>query len=310
MEARLSFLNNLLQYNPQKAVELLEGVLRSDASKLDENELPEFLDLLAEGYRDVGRIDESKITFEKALALSRTFEREMYVGQLSQGSEAVEHYAAGLELLRNDDSENGKRNKIAAHCAVAELYLTDLCEEADAEAECERAVRAALSLDDANVEALQCFASLKLSQCKAEESKKAMQRVFDLVMQAQKNEENERSEMLDVDDDGSGTDFLPVYEFRTSTARLLLEVDMAAEARVVLERLVLEDDEICEVWILLGHATLVLRDYDASKECCDRASTLIDGLLKESPQDEEFLMLKENARQILAQLEFVATRSE
>jgi hypothetical protein len=41
-----------------------------------------------------------------------------------------------------------RRQLCSAHCSIAELYLTDLCDDPDAEANCEKELESALKLDE------------------------------------------------------------------------------------------------------------------------------------------------------------------
>lgn len=67
---------------------------------------------------------------------------------------------------REDTSEapevvETKSRLVAAYCAVAELYFTDLCDQADAETNAESAIKRALELQPESAEALLCDAQLK-----------------------------------------------------------------------------------------------------------------------------------------------------
>jgi len=131
-----------------------------------------------------------------------------YIGQLSIEKEALEAYLRGIRSLeeciqlvmneKNDDDMQDDtaaddvstqpaqqqpsllsssssselhelRQKLSsAYCNLAELYLTDLCEEETAESDCEHYLEKALHLKDGDgeplVDALQNMASLRLSQ--------------------------------------------------------------------------------------------------------------------------------------------------
>jgi hypothetical protein len=92
-------------------------------------------------------------------------------------------------------------------CAVAELYMTDLCFAADAETQAQSALANALQHADQSVpEPHQAMANLRLSQDRPAEAvpyiKEAAKRLQTAV------ENNER---------------LPDYGFRVSTAKVLLE---------------------------------------------------------------------------------------
>ena len=209
----------------------------------------------------------------------------LYLGQLSSDQQALESILQGITSLKscldmissssssaivapglstatgnrmeeqtlNDDVQSTKeklrdefqRKLSGAYCSVAELYLTDLCFEPDAETRCETYVGSALELKDGQsrpfVDALQTMASLRLSQ---EEPKRLEAVAFilqaydkmkigcealaDLVGLLDKsgvdgdrdNQEQEQAlELKDVD----AANNLPEFEFRCQTAKLLLE---------------------------------------------------------------------------------------
>lgn len=110
-----------------------------------------------------------------------------------------------------------------------QVYLTDLCDEQDAEAACERAVEQALAVGGPKraplPEALQASANLRISQCRPADAAAALARVVQHIAQAV---------------EGGELEALPSHDFRTTTAKLLLEVGEAESACDVLEQLLLE----------------------------------------------------------------------
>lgn len=74
-------------------------------------------------------------------------DKYLYMAQLHEGRESLGYYEKGLELLQKqlsdapDGAEGGevalKQRLCMAHCSVAELFLTDLCYEEDAESRCQ-----------------------------------------------------------------------------------------------------------------------------------------------------------------------------
>ena len=64
-----------------------------------------------------------------------------------------------------------------AFCGIAELYMTDLCFESNAESLCEEAVNNALQFNR-NVDVLQTLASLRISQCKKSEACEVLESIF------------------------------------------------------------------------------------------------------------------------------------
>lgn len=182
------------------------------------------------------------------------------------------------------------RQLCGAYCSVAELYLTDLCYEENAESQCEFYVTEALKLIDPSdgqplVDALQAAASLRLSQQRGEEAArfmlqayrrmetgcKALAELVGLGVSSKDDDDKESAvELVEVD----AANNLPGYEFRCQTAKILLECAAAlkpctdqanrkrderdgqcVEAAIqVLGSLLAENDEVIEIWYLTGCA--------------------------------------------------------
>ena len=111
-------------------------------------------------------------------------ERYMNLGQLSEGAVALGWFERGVAQLRercsaatNDDERVAAANALAtALSSVTEVFLTDACDEPDAEARCEAAAGEAVALVQALpvqtlVEPYAALASVRLSQSRDEEAK-------------------------------------------------------------------------------------------------------------------------------------------
>lgn len=240
-----------------------------------------------------------------------------YIGQLSLEKEALEAYQRGIRSLEecmqrveddssamddNEDVENDdssmqgllKQKLSGAYCNIAELYLTDLCEEETAEIDCEQNLEKALQLKDGDGEpfadALQTMASLRLSQkerqleavpfiLRAYEKQRvgseALATLVGLQVDKKKCEsgnEDKAQELVEVE----AANNLPEFEFRCQTAKLLLECagllkessnnmdissthadqedECVAAAISVLGSLLAQNDEVIEIWYLTGCA--------------------------------------------------------
>ena len=104
----------------------------------------------------------------------------MSLAQLMDGTEALGLYRKGIQLLTEKaqklvveqssgaaaDGEcplsNAKRELSSSYCAVAELYMTDLCDTEEAEAECTSCIQKSIESDESNPEAWQTKARLHL----------------------------------------------------------------------------------------------------------------------------------------------------
>ena len=242
----------------------------------------------------------------------------LYLGQLSSAEEALAFYRKGLFILEKscckDDDQQAieiRKQLCAANCSLADLFMTDLCYEPDAETECEAAINCALKNDDGVVaDALQAMANLRLSQSRPGEAVPIILRAYermhvgcsalativglgvhDLKNDIADDDEAPAPELSNVDEANA----LPGFEFRCQTAKILLECaahlsntenlqkdtsksNECAEAAVqVLASLLAQDDEVIEIWYLIGCAFNAFSPSDAemAKHHWDRALEML-----------------------------------
>lgn len=207
-----------------------------------------------------------------------------------------------------------RRQLCGAYCSVAELYLTDLCYEPNAEQNCESALQEALKLDDpkSSPDAVQAMANLRLSQNRGPEAvaciidsynrvKVGIEAMADLVgLGTDKKTESESMENVAKELKGEALDAansLPGFEFRCQMSKLLLECGSCLEgtkekreqrqfcveaAIQVLGSLLAENDEVIETWFLLGCAfsSIDPKNIDASKHYFETSLTMLENLKK------------------------------
>ena len=216
------------------------------------------LNLLGEINVELGEPEAAREAFTVAILLdpegiSDGAEKFLWLAQLNEdgGAESVRWFEKGVEVLKREvdaleakmvkkgdvtEALEEKKLKIAnSLCGIAEVYMTDLSWEADAESRCEAAVTEALLIAPNNPEPLQTLASIRISQLRVDDAKAALTRSIDLWKD------------LDPDDPK-----VPDYSTRISLARLLMEAGMEDDAVEVLERLVGENDGSVEAWYLGG----------------------------------------------------------
>lgn len=230
----------------------------------------------------------------------------LYLGQLSSEKEALEAFRKGIEELkacirlretadedsmdtaddaksRQESLQDTRRQLSNAYCTVAELFLTDLCFEDNAEQECEVAVVEAVKIQENGeplVDSLQTMASLRLSQGRGQEAAKYMLQVYSQVKSGcealsalvglKKNDTEDEQQAVELTDVDAANN-LPDFDFRCQTAKLLMEcavaiksdscntsseqvVECSDAAIQVLASLLAENDEVIEVWYLMGCA--------------------------------------------------------
>ncbi|KAM3514783.1 hypothetical protein MY11210_001624 [Beauveria gryllotalpidicola] len=237
------------------------------------------VNLLALLHIEDGEVEEARSFFERAAKIDKNGEMDEKVGggpekflflaELSEegGQDTVKWFDRGATALRKqiqnlDSISNKTPEQQAAYdekqkklggvlCAVAEVYMTDLSWEEDAEQRCEALITEAMMIAPGSPETWQTVANVRISQERNDEARTALKRSLELWQD------------LAPEDPA-----VPDFSTRIALARLLLETEMMEDALVVLERLVTDDDESIEAWYLGGWALYLagekLRDAKGS----------------------------------------------
>jgi tetratricopeptide (TPR) repeat protein len=239
------------------------------------------LNLIGEINVELGDPETARAAFEAAIALDEDGEHDgaekfLWLAQLNEegGAESVRWFEKGVEVLRRELGEletklikkaevqealDEKKQKIAsALCGIAEVYMTDLSWEEDAEKRCEAAVTEALLAAPESAEPLQTLASIRISQTRFEDAKAALERSTRLWKD------------LEPDDPK-----VPDFSTRISLSRLLMEAEMEDEAIEVLERLIGENDGSVEAWYLGGWCLHLLAEKQKAREETKTATSMM-----------------------------------
>ncbi|KAF4075966.1 hypothetical protein AMELA_G00224980 [Ameiurus melas] len=214
--------------------------------------------------------------FLKAVELSpeEGHSKYMYLGQIYTGAEAVQYFSKGIEVMLKvidkqvqevssmgaaalpSESPVTAKDVSVAFCSIAEIFFTDLCMEEGAAERCKETIEKALHYDQNNPEALQLMASYLFSIEKPEEGRDyLMKSVSSWLPSRQKDEDSSAGSVQpdeDEEDEERVQSNIPPYESRITSAKLLIEVEEFEMATDVLEGLLEEDDEVVQVWYLLG----------------------------------------------------------
>jgi tetratricopeptide (TPR) repeat protein len=129
--------------------------------------------------------------------------------------------------------------------------MTDLCDEPNAESNCDKYMQKALSVDVSNPEVYSTLASVRLSQCRNDEAKKYLESGMDLWYV-----EPEQDKAVVIDPSW------PTFPARLALARLLIEVSSFERAVAVLETCQAEDDEDAEIMYLFGWCYYSMAELD------------------------------------------------
>jgi tetratricopeptide (TPR) repeat protein len=239
--------------------------------------LPTTLALAADISLALGDGDTARKRFEDTVRLDPdgalvSADPLLWLAQLSEegGQESIRFFAKGCEVLRNEievlqesiaeyDTEGQhvleeRQAKLAdALCGMAEIYMTDLSWEDDAEARCEAYVTEAVAICPERLSAgvLQTLASVRISQEKVDAAREALRRSVNIW----------KDIPVEVEDTAR-----PDFATRVSLSRLLMEVEAETEAMAVIELLVKEDDESVETWYLGGWCQVLMSQKDGLTE--------------------------------------------
>lgn len=261
------------------------------------------LQLYASVLIELGQIDPAREALLKAVSASPNagYEKFLALAQLSISTESLGYYSEAARILKEHltsitDVEYLKtmnRQLSNIFASAAELYLTDLCFEENAEAQCEALVAESIAADTSNPESLRLQADLRLSQDRKDDAKTSILTCLGLWKD------------LSFDDLQ-----YPLYEQRLAMAKVLLELELCEEATEVLEGLLEEDDSVVDSWYLLGIAQVSLKDAEGAIEALVSVLALMVRLPAEDLDQEQkesvFGLLKEigvDAPKIWADLE-------
>jgi tetratricopeptide (TPR) repeat protein len=286
------------------------------------------MDTLADCFLGMGDARSALPLIERSIELAPESSpyKYLYMAQLEEGHESLASFQTAIRVFTklreenggdgssvfNMEVENGNGGKKAvgtnkelakAYCGIAELYLTDLCDEEDAEQQCESALMTALEHDKDNLDAKQTLASMRISQCNPVEACTVIEGVFDevftlvkdaqnkpildMVSEAEKAENNSNS-------NNSGERDVPDPAFLLQTCKLMIECapdkpELAVKALDLLELLLNQSDEDPELWFVMGMGAMACepKEADQAKEAFERSRALIEKAIERAEEEEE-----------------------
>jgi len=228
---------------------------------------PTALTLGADISSALGDVNTARAQYELAVQIDPngalvSAEPYLQLAQLCEegGRKSIEYFEKAVEVMKNEievlneqmeiegtqQIVDMRRSNVAdALCAMAEVYMTDLSWEDDAEQRCEQLVTEAVAICPEALSAgvLQTLASIRISQERIEEAQRTLAQSLSIW----------REIPADTEDPAR-----PDFATRVSLVRLLMEAEQEQDAMFVLEGLVKEDDQSVESWYLGGWCHLLI----------------------------------------------------
>jgi len=255
------------QYNYEMAQKFLERALEINSDH------PRALETAASLLLEAGEVEKAQQCLGRAITVqpNQGYQKYFSLAQLFSGQESLELFKQGIKIieaasaditdLESEQSKETRKELASAFCAVAELYMTDLCDNPEAEHECSESVRKAIEADAKSPEAWQTKARLHLIKSEFEEAKNNLNQSLNLWLPTYQavleNRPHEASQNFDP------VEVCPLlYTTRLSTSRMLIELEEWEKSVQVLDGLIEEDDEIVDTWYLLGWVNKLRSEHD------------------------------------------------
>ena len=282
--------NALMAMQPELAVKFFQRAYDMDSN--DTN----IMDALADVHMQLGAQEHALELLLKSTSLAPEINpfKWLYLAQLQMGTDSVQTYLKAIEIMGkaniniHDDQQMYQKQTVKAYCSIAELYLTDLCYEENAEGKCEEYVSQALVVDPDSLDGQQVLANLRISQCRTTEAAEIIEKLYQKIKSIR-----EKLASRTVIDEMTGTDIpedvkdAPELEFYIATAKYMVEcatvVPVLAEyAMELVTSLLHDDDENIELWYIMGVAALSCRppDREGARYHLDTAKTMMETLLE------------------------------
>jgi len=218
----------------KQAAGLLDQLLKKQPKHLDA------LDLYAKGAMDAGMTPLAIKILKKSISIDpRTYHRWMNLGQLQGGLTALKCYRQGIQCMESElsafkiASDQKQMRQISteiasAYASIAELYVTDLCDENGAEKECESALKCAFKASEESAEAHYGAANLRFIQGRKAEAKGHLGKSFEII----KKQAAESHSGSSRDEGG----YEHTYNFRLSVTELCIEMGEFEAASELIDR--------------------------------------------------------------------------
>lgn len=187
------------------------------------------------------------------------------LGQLNEGEESLRWYRTGYELLKTRlDSEPDNKIHFGNFCAaIAELYMTDLCDNNEAQEIIESVLDEAVAVVP------------KHFDCRVQRA--AYSRIIGDIDDSRKEAALacEALKPFITSEDADYFQDLPTFDAQLNLARLCADIGLVQESIDILEFLLKQDEEDDRVWHRLALAYYVMKNKAEALKCAQIALELV-----------------------------------
>lgn len=259
-----------------KAEELAEELKYDFALKFCEKALVEepenikLLETVGNICAELGDIDNAKSYLLKAVGLqpNEGHVKYLYLGQLSEGTVAVEYYKTAVKIMtalvdQNTDNTTSVSNRDISnvYCSLAELYMTDCCMQDDAEDLCKVSCEKAVQLDEENPEAHLVMCNFLLTKGDMESAQNTANKLYDVWKSM-------------TEKDGDNIVDLMSYESRMTLIKILIEVDLLDKVLSIGSQLLEENEDDIRIWYYIGLSKSLSNNADGQRYYIETALLL------------------------------------
>ncbi|KEP62117.1 UNVERIFIED_CONTAM: tetratricopeptide repeat-containing protein [Hammondia hammondi] len=200
--------------------------------------------------------------------------RDKQAGHSGQGATA-----AALRLLK-EERRRVARQLVDAKCGMGELFMTDLCDAEEAEDACMAQVEGALALAEAQgaglPDALHLQASFLKTTGDIDGARAAALRAAHLIhAQLQRREELLRLLPSSSPASSEEEEDVSCRELRVNLARVLIDVQEADAAVLLVSSCIEEDDQDADSWLVLACGLYKAKKFAAARDSLEHLQQLL-----------------------------------
>lgn len=211
------------------------------------------LESLGNIYTELGDVENAKMYFLQSVdgAPERGHVKYLYLGQLSEGWEAVKYYQKAIALLQNNvtesnakqasDGTNEDHDISVAYTSLAELFMTDLCMDDSAEEECRKYCQLAIDTDGENIDAYITMAGFLITVNNMEQASAICKQAFQLWQHFSELAQDNIPDVVS-------------YQSRSTLVKNLIEVEDYDSVPPIIEQLIEENEDDVLLWYYMGLA--------------------------------------------------------